>query len=242
MRLPRVPNALAHHAVSVTVVGVAVFWLALLSTIAMVRFGGDYRALLCLGDLVRHPAALDGVPRDGPHGYDGQYYAALATDPLLLRAETTRFLDAPAYRATRVFVPGLAWVIALGNGRAAVHVYLWLCWALAIAAVGVVAAWLRCDGRPLWWTAALAVSGGLVISLLRATPDAAALALLLAALLLQHRGRTAWAVAALAAAVLARETSVLAIPALAWSELQRRRPAAAFAFYAAPFAPFIARQ
>jgi hypothetical protein len=228
--------------VATTIAAVAVFWLAALSLIAVVRYEGDFRAMLCLGDLVRHPAALDGVKRNSPHGYDGQYYAALATDPLLLHEATITFLDAPAYRATRVLVSGLAWVVALGHAATATHLYLWLNWVFSIASVGVIAAWLHGDGRPLWWSGALALSAGLVISMVRATPDAAALALLLAALLLQHRGRTAWAIAALALAVLARETSLLAVPPMAWAELQRRRPGAAIAFAAAPLTAFLAWQ
>ena len=36
-------------------------WLAALGLIAAVRYDGDFRAMLCLGELVRHPAALDGA-------------------------------------------------------------------------------------------------------------------------------------------------------------------------------------
>ena len=242
MRPHRIPEMLARHAVATTIAAVAAFWLAALSLIAVVRYDGDFRAMLCLGDLVRHPTALDGVTRNSPHGYDGQYYAALATDPLLLHEATITFLDAPAYRATRVLVPALAWVLSLGHAVTATHLYLWLNWALALVAVCVIVVWLHGDGRPLWWSGALALSAGLVVSMVRATPDAAALALLLAALLLQHRRRTAWAIAALALAVLARETSLLALPPMAWAELQRRRPIAAIAFLSAPLAAFLAWQ
>jgi len=228
--------------VPAAVAAVAALWLVALGLIAAVRYDGDFRAMLCLGELVRHPAALDGVSRNSAHGYDGQYYAALATDPLLRRAETIGYLDAPAYRATRVLVPGLAWSLSLGDARAATHLYLWLTWGLSLAGIGIVAGWLHGDGRHLGWIPALAVSAGLVISMVRATPDAAALALLLAALFLQHRGRTWWAVAALAAAVLARETSLLALPPMAWVELRQRRRAAAVAMLAVPAAAFLAWQ
>ena len=242
MRIDRIVRALDRHAVLAVVLGAAVFWAAALGVIAFVRYSGDLRAFLCLGDLVAHPAALADAPRTGTYGYDGQYYAALATDPLLLHAETARSLDAPAYRATRILIPAAAYVLALGNGPLAVLLYQWLCWGLAIAAVGIVAAWLLAEGRRPWPAFLLAISAGLVVSIIRTTPDAAALALLLAALFLQRRNRAGWAVVALAAAVLARETSLLALPALAVAELRRRKPAVALAFAGVPAAAFVGWQ
>ncbi len=59
----------------------ALFWASAVLFVANVRYGGDVRALLCLGEGVYLPAPFATVPRAGPSGYDGQQYAVLATDP-----------------------------------------------------------------------------------------------------------------------------------------------------------------
>ncbi|HSI15240.1 MAG TPA: hypothetical protein VK961_24540 [Chthoniobacter sp.] len=50
-----------------------------------------------------------------PWGYDGEFYAMIATDPLLLGAELKPALDIPSYRARRIVLPMLAWCAGLGN-------------------------------------------------------------------------------------------------------------------------------
>jgi hypothetical protein len=78
----------------------ALFWVLVVSLIADFRYDGDLRALLCVGEETHHPAAFDTVPTVGPWGYDGQQYAALATDPFLRRVDWPR-PHTPSYRATR---------------------------------------------------------------------------------------------------------------------------------------------
>lgn len=206
------------------VAGVAALaWALVLSALAASRWGGDARAFLSLGTEVRHPEALRGAPAAGPAGYDGQYYAALATDPLLLQPGTRRLLDNPPYRATRVGVPLLAWLLAAGRPGTAIALYQALCWFLTLVGVGVAARWLEERGHGPWWALAPALGGGVAASVLRTTPDGAAAGLIVAALWLASRGRHAGSLAALCAACLVRETSVLAAIALAWGHLRCRR-------------------
>jgi hypothetical protein len=214
----------------------ALFWVLVVSLIADFRYDGDLRALLCVGEETHHPAAFDTVPTVGPWGYDGQQYAALATDPFLRRVDTVAALDTPSYRATRIVVPLLAWLVALGNPGASLVTYQLVCWALGIAAVFLLARWLADEESSPWWALLLVASAGLAAAIIRSTPDAAALLFMLAALWLHARHRPWLALALACAAVLTRETSYLVAAAIALDELRRRRWVSAASFALVPLA------
>lgn len=214
----------------------ALFWVLVVSSIADFRYEGDVRALLCVGEETHHPPAFAPVPTVGPWGYDGQQYAALATDPFLRKADTIEALDTPSYRATRIMVPLLAWLLALGSPGASLVAYQLVCWALGIAAVFLLARWLADEGQSPWWALLLVASVGMAAAIIRSTPDGAALFFMLAALWLHDRRRDSLALLLLGAAVLARETSYLAAAAIAFDELRRGRRARAASFALAPLA------
>jgi hypothetical protein len=48
-------------------------------------------------------------------GYDGQFYAQLALDPLLRNPAIDRALDTPAYRSHRILFSWTAWAMGLGR-------------------------------------------------------------------------------------------------------------------------------
>jgi hypothetical protein len=214
--------------------GTMLFWALFVLIIARVRYQNDIRALLCIGEKVYHPASFETVPRTVPWGYDGQYYAALATDPFLRAPDTIRALDAPSYRATRIMVPLLAWALALGRPAPAIIAYQLLCWAFGVAAVFLLARWLEDEGRSPWWALPLMAGAGLAATMVRTTPDAGALFCMLAALWLHARGRTLAALVLACAAVLGRETSVLVALAIAVDEVRRRRWIGAALFGSVP--------
>jgi hypothetical protein len=214
--------------------GTLLFWALFVLIIARARYQSDIRALLCIGEKVYHPASFETVPRVVPWGYDGQYYAALATDPFLRDPDTIRALDAPSYRATRIMVPLLAWALALGRPAPAIIAYQLLCWGFGVAAVFLLARWLEDEGRSPWWALPLVAGAGLAATMVRTTPDAGALFFMLAALWLHTRGRTLAALVLASAAVLGRETSVLVALAIAVDELRRRRWVGAALFGSVP--------
>ncbi len=214
----------------------AAFWGALLSVVAIGSYGGDMRAFVCLGERITHPAGLAAIPRTSEYGYDGQYYAALALDPFLRRAETVASLDAPFYRASRIGLPLTAWALAYGQPTVTVVFYQLLCWGGCVLAVYLTAVWLAAGRRPAVWALPIAISAGLATSMFRCTPDGAAVALILLALLWHARQRPGAAVVALVAATLVRETSFLAALAVAFVELRQRRWRQAIISVAAPLA------
>jgi hypothetical protein len=94
---------------------------------ALIRFGETWQEKR-LSSLQNLPIAT--VPRS--NGYDGQFYAQIALDPLLLNHELENAIDAPAYRTRRIFAPAVAAV--LGAGRP------W--WTLQAYALLNVVSWL----------------------------------------------------------------------------------------------------
>lgn len=191
-------------------------------------FGGDARVFIRVGSRWEHPAALAGAPVDGENGYDGQFFAALATDPLLLRPGAARLFDAPAYRASRAGLPLLAWLIGAGNDRRAIFAYQVLCWALGALLVWVVGRWLEERGEAPWLAGILLCSAGVVSSMYSSLPDAAAATLMVSGLWLHSRGWHGRSVALLSFASLVKETTLIAAAAVAlaeWRQGRRRRAA-----------------
>ncbi|SDS29741.1 hypothetical protein [Opitutus sp. GAS368] len=77
---------------------------------SLIRFGETWQE--------RRHSALQGLPLatvSGSSGYDGQFYAQIALDPLLRGPELANVIDAPAYRARRILVPAAAFLLGLGN-------------------------------------------------------------------------------------------------------------------------------
>ncbi|MBI4915528.1 MAG: hypothetical protein HY825_06740 [Acidobacteria bacterium] len=229
------------NAVAICAVAAAA-WGAVLLAIADRRLAGDVRGFILPGLRWYHSAAFDDIAIFGARGYDGEFYAMLAPDPLLLREDTAWGLDSPIYRARRVGVPLAAWLLAGGHGATAIRLYQLLCWGLALVGIGVVAAWLRASDRSPWWALVLAPSAGLAVSILRTTPDGAAAGLIVTALFLHHRERHRAALLAVAVATLVRETSLLAALAIAWSEWRAGRRRSAIAFGLVPLALLTAWQ
>jgi len=216
---------LALRARPALVLGVAalVGWSWVLANVSETRFGGDARGLVSFGTQFGTADAFSGVPTVGSSGYDGQFYAVLATDPLHLRPETLDRLDNPTYRATRILVPLLAWLLALGRPDAALWTYMALCWLLTLGIVPVLGAWLRNEGSSPWWAALLLVNAGIAAAVLRVTLDGAALFFLLLAFAAYRRERPLPATVAAVAAALTREVFVLGALAMALIEARNRR-------------------
>lgn len=94
---------------------------------SLIRFGETWQD--------RRPPQLATLPlatASDSSGYDGQFYAQIALDPLLRDPHLATALDAPAYRARRILAPATAAAIGLGNS--------W--WTLQIYALLNVACWL----------------------------------------------------------------------------------------------------
>jgi hypothetical protein len=123
-----------------------------------------------------------GVPIFSKYGYDGQFYAQLSLDPLLLTEDLNSALDNPSYRARRIGLPALAAVFGLGQVELTLRIYVFLNFVFWVLLAWVL---LRVYSPNSWRDFALLVSilwtSGSLISLSRALTDfpAASLGLVL---------------------------------------------------------------
>ena len=161
-------------------------------------------------------------------GYDGLYYSQIAYDPLLKSAELAPAIDSLPYRARRILPSALAWTLAVGNPAAIVHVYSLLNVVAWLGLAFILWRLLVVDSARSWlaWAGVL-FSAGALCSVRLALTDLVALTILAAALLAAERERRGWAAGALAAAGLARETSLIVLTGLvtrpwwSWGNLAR---------------------
>lgn len=157
-------------------------------------------------------------------GFDGQFYAEIALDPLLRDPALGRALDDPTYRPRRILLSWLAWLGGLGRPSWIINVYAALNFVFWVA-YAVLAARLF---RPHGWAgvagyAAVLTTCGIVECMLSSLTDFPGFVLMLAAVL---AGGNAGA-AVLSLAALARETCLLGLSGLAvlappWREAWRK--------------------
>jgi hypothetical protein len=202
---------------------------------SLIRFGADW-------DETRLAAiARTNVPVAKGAGYDGQFYAQVAVDPMLRDAGLAAALDAPAYRARRILVPAIAHAIAWGHPALIVQVFALLnvvCWC-------VFAFLLRREigaGTPedfaRWF--ACVFSLGVLDSVRQSLVDLPALALVLIAVRATRAGAPRTAAAWSGLATLAKETSALATLALLVTPTRRPSGWMLFALSLVPFLAWLA--
>jgi len=164
-------------------------------------------AARALPEIDRYPVY---VHRD-TGSYDGQFYAQLALRPTLQDPQLATAIDNPAFRARRMLMPWVGWGLGLGEPGRILAVYPWInvgVW-LGLGALLLRLFPPRSGLALLAWTG-LMFSGGVMTGVRNALTDLPALALITLALLGCERQRPWSGAAALAAATLCRETSVLA--------------------------------
>jgi hypothetical protein len=190
------------------------------------KFGGNPTGLARIGEQFPanpHYAREDLLVLPGKRGNDGQQFLVLAADPLQLDPATAQAVDNPIYRGKRILYPLLAWLGGFGDAR-------WIRWTLGLInvtcialAAGLVAQWAQLEQRnPRWGLAVLALPGSW-ITLTLSTADLLATTLLLTAAVAWRQGQLGRLSAALAAALLTRETALLAWASTALSALVERR-------------------
>lgn len=222
---PRRPPWLGSYVVWTA--GAIAFWIAVLATLTAGKYGGDLRGFLHVGTQFTHPKPLASVPPVGPWGYDGQFYATLATDPCLRKPETTSFLDNPRYRSGRIALPALAYLLALGDAETATYTYPVLVWLVSFGGLGALAWLAKSFGVAPWWVLAASLNVGLAASLTRSTPDAPAFSFLLLGWILLRQEKFVASTVPFVAAGLARETTLLAAWAVAAAHVAATKKRAA---------------
>lgn len=151
----------------------------------------------------------------GENGYDGAAYAQIAFHPALDSEELKAAVGHLSYRARRILLSALAWVVAAGDPAriagtfAALNLAVWAALALLLWRIlGVT------DARGLVAWAGVVFSAGALHSVRLALTDLLAATLVAWAVWAGERGRGGAAAALIGAAGLARETALTAVAAL----------------------------
>jgi hypothetical protein len=159
------------------------------------------------------PPVRDGAPHaDEDHtGYDGQFYAQIALDPLLKDPRIDAALDLAPYRARRILMPWIAWAAGLGRPAWILQAY-----SLINVASWLLLAWLlvrvippdSSRGFALW--GATLTCHGMLSSIRYALPDGPSALIIALAMVAFTKRHAVLGSIVLGAAGLARETNLLA--------------------------------
>lgn len=148
-------------------------------------------------------------------GYDGQFYAQIALDPLLRDTELNRAIDAPAYRARRILTPAVAAVLGAGNAWWTLQVYALLNVISWFALAWLLRTWIAGNdwtGFARW--GACMFSLGVLDSVRQSLVDLPALLLLSLAIRASTRVQPSKSILWLALGNLAKETTLIGTVAL----------------------------
>jgi hypothetical protein len=171
---------------------------------SMIQFGRQFEP-----QSLHEVRAMDRYLEPGA-GYDGQFYAQLAVRPNPWDPELQRALDNPWYRAGRILPSLVASGLAFGNPELAVHLYaiqylvVWGAFALVLLLWFPVGTFWNF----LCWFGCL-FSGGAIMAVCRALPDAWALLLVSAGTYLWFERGSRWGALLVGLSALAKETAVM---------------------------------
>jgi len=144
-------------------------------------------------------------------GYDAQFYAQMAVDPLLRDSAIDRAMDNPAYRAHRILLSWTAWALSGGDVTTTLRIY-----ALQNVIAWGLLAWLLLtwlppgDGRRFVLWAGILLTHGLLISVRNALTDGPSVLMTASAVLAIERGRPWLSAVVTGLSGLARETNIFA--------------------------------
>jgi hypothetical protein len=199
----------------------------------LVAAKGNLPAFILVGAGHASPAHVPAGITVYHEGYDGQFYYRLALDPLQWSHRAFGITFDSSYRIARITYPALAWLLAAGH-HDVVPVTLVV---VNVGAFGVLTgcacALAREAGRHPAWGLLVPAYWGYLWTIARDLTEVVAAALLVGALLAIRRRRPVVAAVCLSAGVLARETLLVLVAAVAvarligWMRTRSKRTTAA---------------
>ncbi len=173
------------------------------------NYGGNWSALFCIRPGMPVPEFLKSenlYTARSIEGYDGQVYHLIAHDPWMIKGSADAIADAP-FRYQRIFVPALAWMLALGQDTWIHAAYFAVILACVFAGVYWTARFAERLGWSSTWGLVFLLAPATIISIDRMTVDIALAALAVGFVL--YADTFDWRVVAiLICAALTRETAL----------------------------------
>ena len=201
-RWPRLPHVAA---CALFLVSMAGFYDTDTGFTALIQFGDrfDKRALPAVRAVDRHVINDSG-------GYDGQFYAQLAVDPLLRDPAIGKALDSFPYRARRVLFSWTAFAFGIGQPRLILEAYVLQYLAFWLLLAVLLWRWFPPRGIRYFsvWFACM-FSHGVLTSVTNALPDGASMLLLALAIAAIETGRSWTATALVGVSGLAKDVNLV---------------------------------
>jgi hypothetical protein len=171
---------------------------------SLIYFGSDFQTVQL--------SKIQNIPKTiyQGSGYDGQAYAQLAIDPLLIDPQLASALDNPQYRARRILIPALSFLIGLGQPAWILESYALINLGFYWLLIYILYQYLRPQTTQsfLGFTA-IVTTTGIVASLSRALVDLPAAVFLLLAVI---PSSASLGPLFLLLAVLSKDASIIALP------------------------------
>jgi hypothetical protein len=171
--------------------------------------------LVSFGGRLPHPRIdalknLDYYVEADSDGYDAQYYVQIAMAPSLRDPQLKAAVDSLPYRARRILISWVSYVMGLGQPAAILNAYV----------LQNAISWLLLAGVLLWWFPPLSwnnwlrwtgvlFSFGMCFSLRNSLVDGPSLLLIAAGIMLLEKGKPWWSAVVLALGGLGKETNLL---------------------------------
>jgi hypothetical protein len=173
------------------------------------NYDGNWTGLFCIRPGMPVPDFLKSenlyIFRNS-EGYDGQVYHLIAHDPWM-RKGSVQAIAGASFRYQRIFVPALAWMVALGQDRWVHAAYFAVIFGFVFLGVYWTGQFASRVGRTPTWGLAFLLAPATIISLDRMTADIALAALVVGFAL--YADKFDWRVATiLVCAALTRETAL----------------------------------
>ncbi len=152
-------------------------------------------------------------------GWDGQFYYYHSDDPLLLK-DTVEHIDMPAYRAQRVGIPAITYVLSRLTGQDWVSpkFYFTVTVGLLLIAAYMLATFLISRGYSAWYALVWTVGGSTLYTVGFGFIDGSADALVIIALILYANKNLKLYILAMSLAVLSKESYALIPVILTFSQ------------------------
>jgi len=186
---------------------VAFLWLCQFATVRY-NYGGNWTGLFCIAPQQVLPDFLRSerlYTFNGTDGYDGQIFHLIAHDPWMTRGSAAA-IGGAEFRYQRIFVPALAWLLALGRDQRVHAAYFTVILGFAFSGVFWLARLAELRGSHPAWGLAFIAAPATITSLDRMTADIALAAFCVGFVLYAE---SMWRVVViLACAALTRETAV----------------------------------
>lgn len=153
-------------------------------------------------------------------GWDGQFYYYHSDDPLLLK-DTVEHIDMPAYRAQRVGIPAITYVLSRLTGQDWVSpkFYFTVTVGLQLIAAYMLATFLISRGYSAWYALIWTVGGSTLYTVAFGFIDGSADALVIISLILYANKKINYYLAFISLAVLSKESYAIIPIALGLSQL-----------------------